>query len=103
MYPVFGGVNAEHHRTFGWNQILDGAASMVGSSQHARHTPTVKMTIDGGKEQNNSGKSVCGDCYRYFSANVLCFIGWWSIRSKRKGIVVCSDAGKFFDTSASSK
>ena len=104
MYPVFGGMNAEHHRTFGWNQILDGAASMVGNSQHARHTPTVKMTIDGGKEQNNSGNSVCGDCYLYVNANVSFVLtpGGQSGASG-EGIVVCSDAGKFFDTRASSE
>ena len=39
MYPVFGGMNADHQLTLGWNQILDGAASMVGNSQHVRHTP----------------------------------------------------------------
>jgi len=37
MYPVFGGQNADHQLTFGWNQILDGAASMVGNSQRVRH------------------------------------------------------------------
>jgi hypothetical protein len=104
MYPVFGGQNADHHRTFGWNQILDGAASMVGNSQHAHHTPTVKMTIDGGTEHNNSGKSVCADCYLYVNANVS-FVLTPGGQSEAigEGIVVCSDAGKFFYTRANSE
>jgi hypothetical protein len=38
------GKRSDHQHTLGWNQILDGAASMVGNSQHVRHAPTVKMT-----------------------------------------------------------
>jgi hypothetical protein len=104
MYPIFGGQNAEHHRTFGWNQILDGAASMVGNSQHARHTPTVKMTIKGGPEHSNSGKSVCADCYLYVNATVsFAMVGGVQYEASGEGIVVCSEAGKFFDTRASSE
>ncbi len=104
MYPIFGGQNADHQRTFGWNQILDGAASMVGNSQHARHTPTVKMIIDGETERNNSGKSVCADCYLYVNASVS-FVLVPSGQSEAigEGIVVCSEAGKFFDTRARSE
>jgi hypothetical protein len=39
----------------GWNQILDGAATMLGNPPHARHTPTV-IQINDSKESKNSGK-----------------------------------------------
>jgi hypothetical protein len=61
-----GGMNAERSHNLVFNQILDGAASMVGNSQHALHTPTVTVTISG-TQHNNSGKSVCADCYLYAS------------------------------------
>ena len=104
MYPIFERQNADHQPTFGWNQILDGAASMVGNSQHARHTSTVKITIDGGTEHNNSGKSVCADCYLYVNASVS-FVLPPSGKSGAidEGIVVCSEAGRFFDARVSSE
>ena len=101
MYPIFERQNADHQPTFGWNQILDGAASMVGNSQHARHTSTVKITIDGGTEHNNSGKR---DCYLYVNASVS-FVLPPSGKSGAidEGIVVCSEAGRFFDARVSSE
>jgi hypothetical protein len=103
--PLPAGMNADHHLTVVWNQILDGAASMVGNSQNARHTPTVKMTIDGGAEHINSGKSVCADCYLYVNTNVSFVMETAGVQyeASGEGIVVCSDAGKFFDTRASSE
>jgi hypothetical protein len=96
-------MNAERSANLMFNQILDGAASMVGNSQHARHTPIVEVTT-GGTEHSNSGKSVCADCYLYVNANVsLPMAGGVQYEIRSEGIVVCSDAGKFFDTSASSK
>jgi hypothetical protein len=104
MYPVFVGMNAEHHRTFGWNQILDGAASMIGDSQHAQHTPIVKMTINGGIEHRNSGKSVCADCYLYVNATVsFPMVKSVQYEASGEGIVVCNEEGKFFDTRATSE
>lgn len=97
------GKRSDHQHTLGWNQILDGAASMVGNSQHVRHTPTVKMTIDGGTEHNNSGKSVCARCYLYVNTSVS-FVLPPSGKSDAidEGIVVCNEEGKFFDTRARS-
>jgi hypothetical protein len=87
-----------------WNQILDGAASMVGNSQNARHTPTVKMSINGGAEHNNSGKSVCADCYLCVSARVrFAMVGDAQYETSGEGIVVCDETGKFFDTRATSE
>jgi hypothetical protein len=102
--PLRGGMNADNHLYGSSSQILDGTASMVGNSQHARHTPTVKMTINGGTEQNNSGKSVCADCYLYVNAIVsFPMVGGVQYEASGEGIVVCSAAGKFFDTRASSE
>jgi hypothetical protein len=82
------------------NQILDGAATMPGNSQHARHTPTVTMTIDG-TPHNNSGKTVCTNCYLYVNADVstdlLSGAGAQPKGFTLEGSVVCSEAGKFYD------
>jgi hypothetical protein len=102
--PLGGGMNADHNLYGRSSQILDGAASMVGNSQHARHTPTVKMTINGGTEHSNSGKSVCADCYLYVNATVsFAMVGGVQYETSGEGIVVCSESGKFFDTHASSE
>jgi hypothetical protein len=75
------GKRSDHQHTLGWNQILDGAASMVGNSQHVRHTPTVKMTDTSVSfVLPTSGKSGAID----------------------EGIVVCNEEGKFVDTRARS-
>lgn len=82
------------------NQILDGAATMPGNSHHARHTPTLTMTIDG-TPHNNSGKSVCANCYLYVNSSVpvdlLSGPGAQPRRIGLEGSVVCSEAGEFFD------
>ena len=102
IYPVAGGINPDGSFTAGWNQILDGAATMLGNPPHARHTPTV-IQINDGKESKNSGKDVCADCYFYVNAAVF-----FTLRSgpphetNSHGMVVCNEAGKFFDTEADS-
>jgi hypothetical protein len=102
--PLGGGMNADHNLYGRSSQILDGAAPMVGNSQTARHTPTVKVTINGGAEHNNSGKSVCADCYLYVNATVsFAMVGGVQYETSGEGIVVCNEAGKFFDTSATSE
>ena len=102
--PLGGGMDADHNFYGRSSQILDGAASMVGNSQHARHTPTVKMTINGGPEHSNSGKSVCADCYLYVNATVsFAMVGGVQYKASGEGIVVCSEAGRFFDSRASSE
>ena len=86
----------------GITQILDGAAIMAGNHQNARHTPTVIWTTDG-KEHNISGKSVCADCYLYVNADVSFAAGDVVHEiGVPEGIVVCSEAGKFVNTRASS-
>jgi len=60
------------------------------------------MTING-PEHSNSGKSVCADCYLYVNATVsFAMVGGVQNEASGEGIV-CSDAGKFFDTRASSE
>jgi hypothetical protein len=100
-YSILGNLNANRGHNIVLNQILDGSASMVGNSQHARHTPTVTVTISG-TQHNNSGKSVCADCYIYVNANVsFVMVEGVQYEVSSEGIVVCSEAAKFFDTSAS--
>ena len=70
-------MDADHNFYGRSSQILDGAASMVGNSRHARHTPTVKMTINGGPEHSNSGKGVCADCY--FTSTPPFLLLWWAV------------------------
>ena len=97
-YPIVGGMNPDYSFRLGSNQILDGAATMVGNPQHARHTPTVTLTIVG-EQHTNSGKSVCADCYLYVNANVFFTAevgGGYDPRGE--GVVVCSEAGKFVDS-----
>jgi hypothetical protein len=88
------------------NQILDGAATMPGNSHHARHTPTVTMTIDR-TPHRNSGKSVCANCYLYVNANVpMELFSGPEAQPKSLGLegsVVCSEAGEFFDVGPSWK
>jgi hypothetical protein len=96
-------MNADRSHNIVLNQILDGAASMVGNSQDARHTPTVTVTISG-TQDNNSGKSVCAGCYLYVNADVsFVMAGGVEYEISSEGIVVCNEAGKFFDTRASSE
>ncbi len=71
---------------------------MAGDPEHARHTPAVTLNLDD-KEHNNSGKSVCADCYLYVNASA----GFASRGDEKHkfggegGVVVCSEAGKIFD------
>jgi len=106
------GMDANHNWTLGVHQILDGFATMFGNPPHARHTPTVTATIGffdnqshewvKGTPQANSGKSVCADCYLYVNAFPSAgMAGGVQYETKGEGIVVCNEAGKFFDTDAS--
>ena len=63
------------------------------------------MTINGGTEHNDFGKSVCADCYQYVNANVSFVMGVVGVQyeASGEGIVVCNEAGKFFDTQAGSE
>ena len=80
-----------------FNPVLDGTATMAGNALHARHTATVMVTIDG-VLHNNSGKSVCPDCYLYVSANVsLNQLTGVQYAIRDEGIVVCSEAGTLVD------
>ena len=92
--------NADGSIALGVNQILDGAATMVGHRQ-ARHTPTVTVTFDG-IPYSNSGKSVCANCYLYVNAVAYSAPKMAGDKGKMgtpEGSVVCSDAGKFVDSS----
>ena len=101
--PLRGEMNADHSFNGIWSQI-DGAVSMVGNSQHAQHTPIVKMTINGGTGHRNSGKSAYADCYLYVNA-VVSFRMVTSVQyeASGEGMVICSETVKFFDTRASSE
>ena len=102
--PLRGGMNADHSFNGNWSQILDGAVSMVGNSQHAQHTPIVKMTINGGTEYRNSGKSICAECYLYVNAtDSFVMAAGVQYEASGEGIVVCNEVGKLFDTQASSE
>jgi hypothetical protein len=63
------------------------------------------MTINGGTEHNDFGKSVCADCYLYVNANVSFVMGVVGVQyeASGEGIAVCNEAGKFFDTQAGSE
>jgi len=83
----------------GVNQILDGAATMIGHP-HARHTPTVTVTFDG-IPYSVSGKSVCANCYLYVNAVAYSTPKTPGVKgemSTPEATVVCSDAGKFVDS-----
>ena len=88
------------------NQILDGAATMVGNSQHAHHTPTVTLVVtpcpteadcNKGVPHTNSGESVCADCYMYVNATVSVGLERGAVKIEAKGTAVCSESGNFFD------
>jgi len=49
------------------------------------------MTINGGTEHNDFGKSVCADCYLYVNANVSFVMGVVGVQyeASGEGIAVC--------------
>ena len=81
-----------------FNQIVDGVATMAGNPEHARHTPAVTLNFDD-EEHNNSGKSVCADCYLYVNGGPGFPMKVSEIHKfgGEGGVVVCSEAGKIFD------
>jgi hypothetical protein len=107
-------LNADHSFNTEWNQILDGAAAMADNPEHSRHTPTVTMIV-GALKHDDSGKSVCENCYLYVNSTVTLLVnaelkpvvqgeGWKSFQGGEPGMtgaagtVVCSETGKVFDT-----
>lgn len=101
-------INADYTFSMDHNQILDGAAMMVGNSQHARHTPMVTLVVtpcpteadcNKGVLHSNSGESVCVDCYMYVNATVSVVVES-PVKIETKGTAVCSETGTFFGDSS---